>query len=104
MIFTIITQVPHIKFENNYFSYEPYIREMKIWEKYITKLVIIAPLCNEKIQAIHDKYNHVNIEFIELKLLTHYIFYLGLKISNQAIFPLRMHVVIILRFLLIVSM
>lgn len=67
MIFTIITQVPHIKFENNYFSYEPYIREMKIWEKYITKLVIIAPLCNEKIQAIHDKYNHVNIEFIELK-------------------------------------
>ncbi len=67
MIFTIITQVPHIKFENNYFSYEPYIREMKIWEKYITKLVIIAPLSNEKIQAIHDKYNHLNIQFIELK-------------------------------------
>lgn len=67
MVFTIITQVPHIQFENNYFSYEPYIREMKIWEKYCTKLVVIAPLSKEKIKSIDDKYTHTNIEFIELK-------------------------------------
>ena len=31
MKFAIITHVPHIQSQNQYFAYAPYVREMNIW-------------------------------------------------------------------------
>lgn len=67
MVFTIITHVPHIKQGNKFFAYQPYIREMNIWEKYVTKIIIVAPLINSEITSIYSCYNHKNIEFIEIQ-------------------------------------
>ncbi len=67
MVFTIITHVPHIKKGNKFFAYQPYIREMNIWEKYVSKIVIVAPLINSELTSIYSCYNHTNIEFIEIE-------------------------------------
>ena len=46
MTFAIITHVPHILEQNQYFAYAPYVREMNIWAKYANKLLIVAPKSN----------------------------------------------------------
>lgn len=64
MTFCIITHVPHSQSNANYFAYAPYVNEMNIWLKYVDKVVIVAPLSKFEISAIHQKYNHPNIEFV----------------------------------------
>lgn len=66
MKFTIITSVPHIVSENQYFAYAPYVREMNIWIKFVDQLIIVAPICNEVISEIHLNYVHSNITFVEV--------------------------------------
>jgi len=44
MTFAIITHVPHILEQNQYFAYAPYVREMNLWAKYANKLLIVAPI------------------------------------------------------------
>lgn len=66
MTFCIITHVPHCYSENNYFGYAPYVHEMNIWLKNIDKVIIVAPLKKYPITAIHQSYNHNNIQFIEV--------------------------------------
>lgn len=65
MIFCIITHVKHIHNSNNnfYYGYAPYVREMNIWLKYSDQIVVVAPLVSEKINPIHENYNHQNISF-----------------------------------------
>ena len=67
MKFAIITHVQHIKSENQYFGYAPYIREMNIWIKYADEVIIVAPIIKEEITAIHQKYTHSNINFFQVK-------------------------------------
>lgn len=67
MTFLIITQVSHTKQENQYFSYAPYIREMNIWLKYVTKVIIVAPLEKAELSQIHLAYKHENIQFIPIE-------------------------------------
>lgn len=66
MTFVIITHVPHILVNNQYFAYAPYVREMNIWSKKVEKLIIVAPLNLCKKSAIDIHYEHSNIEFIAI--------------------------------------
>ena len=67
MIFVIITHVPHILFQNQYFAYAPYVREMNIWTKGVDKLIIVAPKYKIEITDIDINYEYENIEFIALE-------------------------------------
>lgn len=66
MKFAIITHVPHIFEQNQYFAYAPYVREMNIWSKYVTELVIVAPKSDEKKSEIHISYEHLKITFVPI--------------------------------------
>lgn len=66
MIFAIITHVPHIKKENHYYAYAPYVREMNVWSNYVSELIIVAPIAAEPISAIDDIYEHKCIQFIPI--------------------------------------
>lgn len=63
MNFVIITHVPHILEQDQYFAYAPYVQEMNIWIKELGKITIIAPKSNLPKTAIDIHYKHQNIEF-----------------------------------------
>ena len=66
MKFVIITHVEHIKVDNFFYGYAPYVREMNIWIKYADKVTIVAPLDFRKNTAIHSKYEHKAIQFVPI--------------------------------------
>ena len=63
MKFLIITHVVHIKSNHQYFAYEPYVREMNIWFKYVDRVIILAPLENKTPSVIDYCYKHPIIDF-----------------------------------------
>ncbi|MFV9550634.1 glycosyltransferase family 4 protein [Algibacter sp. PT7-4] len=63
MNFVIITHVKHIKQNENFFAYAPYVREMNIWLKHVSKVTIVAPLVNYEKSEIDISYQHNNINF-----------------------------------------
>jgi glycosyltransferase involved in cell wall biosynthesis len=67
MTFAIITHVPHILVQNQYFAYAPYIREMNVWAKYVDKLLIVAPISESKKTPIDVNYEHKNVDFIAIE-------------------------------------
>jgi glycosyltransferase involved in cell wall biosynthesis len=67
MNFLIVTHVPHFKNGSQYSAYAPYVNEMNIWARYVTKLVIIAPLAVGTKSVIDCTYDHPNIEFIAIE-------------------------------------
>jgi glycosyltransferase involved in cell wall biosynthesis len=66
MTFVIITHVPHILKQNQYFGYAPYVREMNSWIKLVDKLIVVAPLSSKPKTAIEINYEHHNIEFLPI--------------------------------------
>jgi glycosyltransferase involved in cell wall biosynthesis len=66
MIFLIITHVPHILSQNQYFAYGPYVREMNIWIKQATKVIIVAPQSAVGKTDLDIYYEHQNIEFVTI--------------------------------------
>jgi glycosyltransferase involved in cell wall biosynthesis len=66
MTFIIITHVPHIIEQNNYYAYAPYVHEMNIWTKNVDQLILVAPKSNAKIAPTDTHYDHQNIEFVTL--------------------------------------
>ena len=66
MNFVIITHVPHIVEQNQYFAYAPYVREMNIWTKQLDKVMIVAPESKSIKTPIDIKYDHKNIEFVSV--------------------------------------
>lgn len=66
MTFCIITHVVHTKNHDSFYGYAPYINEMNLWLKHVDKVVIVAPLKKYETTAIHQKYNHNAIEFLEV--------------------------------------
>lgn len=66
MNFVIITHVPHILEQNQYFAYAPYVREMNIWIKELEKVTIAAPKSNFQKTAIDIHYEHETIEFVTI--------------------------------------
>ncbi|MFV8342116.1 glycosyltransferase family 4 protein [Flavobacterium sp. XS2P39] len=63
MNFTIITHVPHILDQRNYFAYGPYVHEMNIWVKQVDKIIIVAPISVSTKTVIDTSYEHENIAF-----------------------------------------
>lgn len=63
MNFTIITHVPHILDQEDYYAYGPYVREMNIWVKQADKVTIVAPMGKSVKTAIDSWYEHENIAF-----------------------------------------
>ncbi|MCR4030959.1 MULTISPECIES: glycosyltransferase family 4 protein [Flavobacterium] len=63
MKFAIITHVCHIKIDNQYFGYAPYIREMNIWLKDVEDVIIVAPLVSKSLTAIDMPYENNKIDF-----------------------------------------
>lgn len=66
MKFAIITHVPHIIVQDQYFAYAPYVDEMNIWAKNVSELVILAPISPTEITAVDRTYNHPKIKFIAI--------------------------------------
>jgi len=44
MNFLIITHVPHIYQNKEWYGYAPYVREMNIWLKYVDEVTIVSPV------------------------------------------------------------
>jgi len=47
MKFLIVTYAPTLKKEDKFYSYAPYVYEMNVWSKHITKLGVISPISYE---------------------------------------------------------
>ena len=56
MKFAIITHAEHKIKGKDIFAYEPYVREMNLWIKYVDEVRIVAPVSAEKITSIDCKY------------------------------------------------
>jgi glycosyltransferase involved in cell wall biosynthesis len=67
MKFAIITHVIHGKVSHNYFGYEPYVREMNLWIKNVSEVIIIAPLYTSTKTPIQEFYQHDKITFVSVK-------------------------------------
>jgi len=70
MKFLIVTHVVHVKNNQQYFAYEPYVREMNIWLKYVDELIVVAPLENNKPTVIDRFYEHNNIDFRKVSVFS----------------------------------
>ena len=70
MKFCIITHVQHIKNKNHYYGYGPYIREMNIWLNHVDEVILVAPLIEDELNPIYEKYNHSNLHFYQVQEFT----------------------------------
>lgn len=66
MKFAIITHVIHIRKENKYFGYAPYVREMDIWLKDVDDVIIVAPLVLGNLTEIDITYKNDKIDFYQV--------------------------------------
>ena len=66
MKFLIITHVDHIKNDNQYFGYAPYVREMNSWLKYVDQVIIVGSLVKRNSTAIDISYDHDKTHFIKI--------------------------------------
>ena len=64
MKFAIITHVIHGKELGNYFGYEPYVREMNLWIKNVSEVLIVAPIHSTPKNPIQEFYQHEKITFV----------------------------------------
>ncbi|NDP26045.1 MAG: glycosyltransferase [Flavobacterium sp.] len=67
MNFLIITHVPHILYQKQYFAYAPYVREMNIWIQNADKVTLVAPVADYEKSPIDLHYEHKNIEFVAIE-------------------------------------
>ncbi|NQX84798.1 MAG: glycosyltransferase [Flavobacteriaceae bacterium] len=56
MKFSIITHAAHKKDAEQFYAYEPYVREMNLWCKHVTETNIVAPLSTDSITKIETAY------------------------------------------------
>lgn len=66
MKFLIVSHVLHKFHEGRYWAYGPYIREMNLWEKHITELLVVAPKITQVPSPIDLPYQSVKVKFIEV--------------------------------------
>ena len=65
--FAIFTHVVHGQSDGGYFAYAPYVNEMNIWAKYVSKIIIVAPINSNQKTAIDSFYVHNNLKFKTIK-------------------------------------
>lgn len=66
MRFLIITHVLHKQNGDKYYGYEPYVKEMNLWLKYVDEVEVVAPLSSEKISSIDLSYTHNKLIFTKI--------------------------------------
>ena len=66
MIFGIITHTVHKIKEGQIYAYEPYVREMNLWGKFVDEIIVVAPVVNDEIKSIEIPYVHPRIKVIEI--------------------------------------
>ena len=66
MKFAIITHVCHIKNNNQYYGYAPYVSEMNIWLKDVDELIIVAPSIHGNPTIIDMPYDNCKIGFFKV--------------------------------------
>jgi glycosyltransferase involved in cell wall biosynthesis len=86
MKFAIITHVVHKKKHDNFFAYEPYVREMNLWLQNVTHTKIVAPIVDKEILNIETAYNGNKITF--KKIPSFNILSLKNKINSVLIIPI----------------
>lgn len=59
----IITHTPHKRYQDSWFAYGPYVNEIRLWEKQVDSVHIVAPLSTEAPSAIELDYKHSSIKF-----------------------------------------
>lgn len=67
MKFAIITQVPHLLENGQYYSYAPYVREMNIWLKFTDQVIVVAPASLTQQTPVDMAYAHQNIKFVRIE-------------------------------------
>ncbi|XMO86557.1 glycosyltransferase family 4 protein [Algibacter sp. AS12] len=75
MNFVIITHVKHVKQNHEFFAYSPYVREMNIWLKHVSKVTVVAPLVITAKTEIDSAYQHNNIDFRKIPQIAFTSFY-----------------------------
>ena len=68
MRFTVFSHVPHFRSGADYYAYAPYVREINIWGKYVSKMVVVANLKESK-NITDNKYDHAQLDFKSIKSL-----------------------------------
>jgi len=68
MIFGIVTHAVHKIKNGQIYAYEPYVREMNLWAKYVNEIIIIAPVSTTEITSIEIAYNHSNVRIVEIPI------------------------------------
>ncbi|MCI2228398.1 glycosyltransferase family 4 protein [Polaribacter sp. MSW13] len=66
MKFGIITHAVHKVKDGQIYGYEPYVREMNLWTKYVDEIIILAPITKKEISSIEIAYQHPNIKVVEI--------------------------------------
>tara|TARA_R110000850_G_scaffold30630_2_gene84244 strand:- start:93862 stop:94971 length:1110 start_codon:yes stop_codon:yes gene_type:complete len=62
----IITHAVHKKQSDQWFAYGPYVKEMRLWEKYADELLIVAPLTHSGPGVIDLSYKSPDITFYKV--------------------------------------
>lgn len=62
MKFTIITHALHKIKNRQTYAYEPYVKEMNLWLKFVDEVKIVAPLVQKNRTKIEDYYKHSSME------------------------------------------
>lgn len=70
MKLAIITHVAHIWNEEAYFGYSAYVREMNIWGKYASQILIAAPFVDDTPSKIHLPYTHAHIKLTKIPFIS----------------------------------
>ncbi|KVV15893.1 glycosyltransferase [Flavobacterium sp. TAB 87] len=70
MTYCIITHVNHIRVQDEYFAYAPYVREMNIWLKNVDIVSIVAPITKIELSTIDLPYQNAAIDFREIPELS----------------------------------
>lgn len=79
MKLAVITHILHKQKNEEYYSYEPYIREMNLWFKYASDVIIVAPLSKDSITKIESKYLKDTISFKTIPQISFLSFLMTLK-------------------------
>ena len=66
MTLAIITHVTHYSKDGSLYAYGPYVREMNIWAKQVSQIVIVAPLKMEGVSEIDLPYDHSRIRILRI--------------------------------------
>ncbi len=75
----IITHAIHKKQNKQWFAYGPYVKEMRLWEKYADELMIVAPRVTTPPDTIDLDYTHKNIVLKEVPAFSFTSFTAGIK-------------------------